>query len=131
MSTKREKSQARKRAEVILKVRSGLLSATEAAKQLGVSRKTYYEWEARGLEAMVEALENRPSGRPAIPRDIEKASLKEQVKYLEARLSVSEQTLEIREILEAFPGLKDVGRETEKPKKKHKKKDKKKRRGKS
>lgn len=131
MSTKRERSQARKRADVILKVRSGRLTATEAAKQLGVSRKTYYEWEARGLDGMVKALENRPNGRPALPRDGEKDSLKEQVKHLEARLSISEQTLELREILEAFPGLKDVGKETEKDKKKGKKKERTKRRGKS
>jgi DNA-directed RNA polymerase specialized sigma24 family protein len=39
-----------------MQVRSGLLSAQEAARQLGISRKTYYKWERRALAAMVEAL---------------------------------------------------------------------------
>jgi DNA invertase Pin-like site-specific DNA recombinase len=36
------RKQARLRAELILKVRAGLMTATEAAGHLGVSRKTYY-----------------------------------------------------------------------------------------
>jgi DNA-binding XRE family transcriptional regulator len=34
---------ARLRAELIMKVRCGLLTPREAAEQLGVSRKTYYK----------------------------------------------------------------------------------------
>ena len=45
----------REKAEMILKVRGGLMSAAEAARKLGISRKTYYKWERRGLEAMMEA----------------------------------------------------------------------------
>jgi hypothetical protein len=59
---------------VILQVRSGALTAKEGAKLLGVSRKTYYEWEERSLNAMALALENRPAGRPSIPVDEEKES---------------------------------------------------------
>jgi hypothetical protein len=33
---------ARQRAEVIMKVRCGLMNASQAAARLGVSRKTYY-----------------------------------------------------------------------------------------
>ena len=55
---------ARERALVILQVRSGALTAKEGAKLLGVSRKTYYEWEAKSLKAMALALENHPAGRP-------------------------------------------------------------------
>ena len=47
---------ARQRAQLIMQVRSGVLSAQEAARQLGISRKTYYKWERRALAAMVEAL---------------------------------------------------------------------------
>lgn len=54
----------RKRAEVIMKVRCGLLSATQAAKELGVSRKTYYKWEKRGLSALLDGLAEKDSGRP-------------------------------------------------------------------
>lgn len=55
---------ARKRAEMIMKVRSGLMTAAEAARALGVSRKTYYKWEQRGLAAMMGGLEEKTSGRP-------------------------------------------------------------------
>ena len=44
--------QAWRKAEVILRVQSGLISATEAAKELGMSRKSYYKWERRALEAL-------------------------------------------------------------------------------
>jgi len=64
----RQPALARQRAQLIMQVRSGLLSAQEAARQLGVSRKTYYQWERRALAAMVEALGNREHGRP--PRSI-------------------------------------------------------------
>ncbi len=56
---------ARQRAQLIMQVRSGLLTAEAAARQLGVSRKTYYKWERRALTAMVEALGNREQGRLA------------------------------------------------------------------
>ena len=50
---KREKEQklARERALVILQVRSGALTAKEGAKLLGVSRKTYYEWEEKSPQS--------------------------------------------------------------------------------
>ena len=53
-----EKKLARERASIILQVRNGTLTATEGAERLGISRKTYYEWEGRALAAMTEALEN-------------------------------------------------------------------------
>jgi len=40
------------------------MTATEAAKELGVSRKTYYKWEQRGLAALMEGLEDQTAGRP-------------------------------------------------------------------
>jgi DNA-directed RNA polymerase specialized sigma24 family protein len=46
-----EKKLARERAAIILQVRSGALTATEGAERLGISRKTYYEWEDRALQA--------------------------------------------------------------------------------
>ena len=48
---------ARKRAAVILKVRSGQMTATAGAKELGISRKSYYAWERRALEALMETLD--------------------------------------------------------------------------
>jgi len=63
---------ARQRAQLIIQVRSGLMSAKEAARQLGISRKSYYKWERRGLAGMIEALGNREHGRPALRAKLEK-----------------------------------------------------------
>jgi transposase len=91
---------ARQRAQLIMQVRSGVLSAQEAARQLGISRKTYYQWERRALAAMVEALGNRQPGRPPLPVDLEKEALQRQSQELQAKLEVLEQTVRIRQLLE-------------------------------
>jgi len=91
---------ARQRAQLIMQVRSGVLSAQEAARQLGISRKTYYKWERRALAAMVEALGNREPGRPPLPTDPEKEALQRQTQELQAKLEVLEQTEQIRQRLE-------------------------------
>jgi transposase-like protein len=90
---------ARARAQLIMQVRSGVVSAQEAARQLGISRKTYYKWERRALAAMVEALGNRDHGRPPRPVDPEKAALQRQTQELQAKLDVLQQTERIRQRL--------------------------------
>jgi transposase len=55
---------ARQRAEVIMKVRCGLMTASQAAKKLQISRKTYYKWEQRGLSALLEGVLDQKAGRP-------------------------------------------------------------------
>ena len=101
---KKEKEQrlARERALVILQVRSGALTAKEGAKLLGVSRKTYYEWEEKSLKAMALALENRPAGRPPAPVDPEKETLRERIQELEKKLDLAEKTIEVKELLGAY-----------------------------
>jgi transposase len=91
---------ARQRAQLIMQVRSGLLRARDAARQLQVSRKTYYKWERRALAAMVEALGQRSQGRPRLPVDPEKEALRRQTQELQAKLQVLEQTERIRQALE-------------------------------
>ncbi len=91
---------ARQRAQLIMQVRSGLLSAQEAARQLGISRKTYYKWERRALAGMVEALGNREQGRPRQAIDLEKEALRRQTQELQAKLQILEQTEQIRQALE-------------------------------
>ena len=88
--------QARQRAEVILKVRAGRMTATQGAELLGVSRKTYYQWEQRALEGMLQQLGDRPTGRPRKTRDPEKARLRRQMAKLEQRLKLFEQTAKLR-----------------------------------
>ena len=105
---KKNQEQAKIRAEVILKVQTGQITAKEAAKLLGVSRKTYYEWEERGLQGMMDALSNRPPGRPQKQKDPEKEELKKRVEDLEDELSLSEHMQEIRKLMSSLPSLKDL-----------------------
>ena len=108
---KKEKEQelARQRASVILQVRSGALTVKQGAKLLGVSRKTYYEWEEKSLKAMALALENRPTGRPPVPVDAEKEILRERIRELEKKLDLAEKTIEVKELLGAYEEFRDKG----------------------
>src|SRR5512135_3379837 len=99
-----KKKLARERALVILQVRSGALTAKEGAKRLGVSRKTYYEWEEKSLKAMALALENHSAGRPPTDVDEEKETLRKRIRELEKKLDLAEKTIEVKELLaDAFP----------------------------
>ena len=98
----KEKKLARERASIIWQVRSGALTATEGAERLGVSRKTYYEWEDRALKAMAQALENHSPGRPSVPLDPEKEELQRKVLDLEKKLYLTEKTIEGKDLLSAF-----------------------------
>ena len=89
MSDDKDLELARKRAEVIFAVRSGQITAEEGARRLGVSRKTYYEWENRALEAMTGALEDRASGRPGTPKDEERERLQNEIAALQNELFVA------------------------------------------
>jgi len=89
-------SEARQRAELIVKVRSGLISATEAARRLGVSRKTYYKWEKRALAGMLEGLCGREPGRPTSKPDEEKEELRKEVASLQREVQLSRQRLQLR-----------------------------------
>ena len=123
MSESRDNELARKRAAVIFAVRSGRITAEEGAKQLGVSRKTYYEWERRALEAMTDALENGASGRPRTPIDTEKERLQEEIAELQNKLFVAEKTTEVRDMLHAYElqNAKKAGGSEEKKRKQRKK----------
>jgi len=97
---KRKEARARKRAEAIMKVRCGLITASRAAKILGVSRKTYYKWEQRGLSALLTGLEDQPAGRP------EQSEASRQEAEFESRLSdlqrentVLKQRIELKDLL--------------------------------
>lgn len=91
--------QARQRASLILQVQAGQLTATQAAQSLGVSRKTYYQWERRALQGMVDQLTQRPPGRPQKPDDPEKAALRQQLQQAQAKLQAASQLAELRAVL--------------------------------
>lgn len=91
---------AQRWAEIIMAVRSGKITATEAARELSVSRKTYYEKENRALEALAEALQDQPSGRPAQETDKEKTVLQKKVKDLEEENLLLRSSLRIRDVMQ-------------------------------
>lgn len=88
---------AQVRAALILEVRSGRLTAREAARQMGISRKSYYQWEGRALEAMVQALEPQAPGRPRTIPDPEKEQLQARVQELEEQLQTRQEQERLRQ----------------------------------
>jgi len=105
----KEQELARERALVILRVRSGAMTATQGAQALGVSRKTYYQWEERALKAMALALENRVAGRPCVSTDEEKETLRQRIRELEKKLDLAEKALEVKELLAAYEEFRHGG----------------------
>lgn len=105
----KEQELARERALVILRVRSGAMTAKQGAQALEVSRKTYYQWEERALKAMALALENRVAGRPCVSTDEEKETLRQRIRELEKKLDLAEKTLEVKELLAAYEEFRDGG----------------------
>jgi transposase len=97
--------QARRRAQLIVEVRSGKKTAALAAAELGVSRKTWYKWENRALEAMVEALTDRPTGRPNLPApDPERLRMEAELCVLRRRVQQLETLEHIRELMRTVQG---------------------------
>src|SRR5688500_17967656 len=59
--------EARRRAAAVLDVWTGLCTPADAATALSVSLPRFYAFEARLLDAMVKACEDRPRGRKHRP----------------------------------------------------------------
>jgi transposase len=89
-----------------VQVRSGQLSALQAAQQLGISRQAFYKWERRALQALLNALQDQPPGRPKGITDPEKDQLKSRVEQLERQVRLYEQREALRALLKqmAEPG---------------------------
>lgn len=84
---------------VILQRLAGNLTAVQAARHLGVSRKTYYQWEARALEGMKAALEPGLAGRPRQKPDAELTRAETQNQQLQRQVESLEQRLRCRQVL--------------------------------
>ncbi len=99
---KSKEEMARNRAKIILQVQTGELTATQGAQRLGLSRKTYYQWEKRGLDGMLKALEEKEAGRPEIQADPEKEALLKKVEALEKDLEVAKQSKTVQKLFHAW-----------------------------
>ena len=87
------------RASLILQVRTGQITAQEAARQLGISRQAFYKWERRAVKALLQALQDQPAGRPKGTTDPEKDQLQSRVEQLERQIRLYEQREELRKLL--------------------------------
>ena len=83
---------------MIMKVRCGLLTARQAADRMGVSRKTFYKWEQRGISALLDGVTDQHPGRPPDPPD-------ERCQILEKQLTEAQREIEL---LNRKMALKDV-----------------------
>jgi transposase-like protein len=104
-----EESKARQRLQVILEQLGGRLTSAEAAGQLGVSRKTFYEWREKALRGMEEALRDGEPGRPPTPVDPEKEELREREAGLKRQIDVLRCRLQILDELRRTPGTGGAG----------------------
>lgn len=95
------------RASLIMQVRSGQITAQEAALQLGISRQAYYKWEKRALKALLNALEDQPAGRPKGTTDPEKDQLKDRVEELERKVRLYEEREKLRALLKEMESRSD------------------------
>lgn len=97
---KRRQVTAKERAEVIMQVRSGFLTATEGAALLGVSRKTYYKWENRALQAMLSELEEKKAGRPETSvHQQNMAELESKLEALQKEKELLHKQLELKDLV--------------------------------
>ena len=90
---------ARMRAELIMKVRCGVMTAQEAASRLGVSRKTYYKWEQRGLSALLDGVADQPVGRPPNPVDGHRQELERQLAAAQRQCALLEHKMALKDVL--------------------------------
>ena len=102
------------RASLIVQVRSGQITAQQAAQQLGISRQAFYKWEKRALKALLNALQDQPPGRPRGTTDPEKDQLKTRVEELERKVRLYEQRDTLRTLLKQMEEPDPTGSSTKK-----------------
>ncbi len=78
------------------------MTASEAAAQLGVSRKTYYKWEQRGLSALLDGLSDQDPGRPEKPGNPAEAVLEKQLAELRQENRFLEQKMILKDLAADF-----------------------------
>ena len=85
---------------LLMRVLTGTLTATAAARQMGVSRKTLYERLQRILQGAKSALAPKPAGRPRTARDTEKETLLDRVQQLEREKLDLRRRMRVRELMQ-------------------------------
>lgn len=78
------------------------MSASQAAAELGVSRKTYYKWEQRGLASLLDGLSDQDPGRPEKPDDSAQKVLEKQLEDLKQENQLLEQKMILKDLATEF-----------------------------
>jgi len=90
---------ARLRAELIMKVRCGLLTARQAADRMRVSRKTFYKWEQRGLNALLGSVTDQHPGRRPNPSGDRCQSLEKQLAEANRQIDLLNHKMALKDVL--------------------------------
>ena len=115
-----KREEARKRAQVIMRIMNGEITATQAADLLNMSRKTYYKWEDRFMESMLNSMEDREPGRPSLAVDVEKEAMKKQLKDQADQILTLRMGIRVRDEMMKMPELLEMTKNSKKSKKKRK-----------
>jgi transposase len=92
-----------------MKVRCGLMKATEAAAMLGISRKTYYKWEQRGLTALLAGLLDQAAGRPEAERPEPcQVELEKQLAQLQRDNELLQKKMQLKDLVHQMQLQKDL-----------------------
>jgi hypothetical protein len=74
------------------------MSASQAAAELGVSRKTYYKWERKGLAGMLESVCDRPAGRHSQGPEARETTLEKRLTLMSRENAVLQQRMALKDI---------------------------------
>ena len=117
---KERREDARKRLLVIMQVINGEITATKGAGLLGMSRRTYYKWEERFIESMLNSMEDRDPGRPALAVDVEKEAMEKQLKNQADQILALHMGIRVRDEMMKMPEFLEMTEDSKKSKKKRK-----------
>jgi hypothetical protein len=92
------------RFEAVVRVLSGTMTVSAAARSVGLSRNHFQTVMHRGLEGLIEGLKPRPAGRPSLP-EREQHLLEENERLREENARLSERTETTDRLLEVASGL--------------------------
>ena len=84
---------------LVMRVATRQVKAADAARQMEVSRKTFYQLATRGWLGMAAAMTPRPAGRPGPIRDPERDELRAHNARLQQENGDLKQLLRVRELL--------------------------------
>ncbi len=103
-----------------MKVMNEEITAAKAAKLLNISRKSYYKWEERFMENMLDSMEVREPGRPSHAVDVEKEAMKKELKEQADQILALRMSVQVRDEMMKMPEFLEMKEDSKKSKKKRK-----------